>query len=336
VAATLLRRFGAAFALLAAATVLVVAAPPSPASADPEGGTKTLRDALESAAKGYIEAKAKLAASQRRQKALQTTLAQAQASAKVLEGQVAVIAARSYRLGRFNAMSMLLNSSSPDVFLERALRLDMMAQLDAQTLTRYRTEVTLAQRAKQAIDLEIKEQQKQVTVLAKKKQQAEAALASVGGGGVSGGFISVNSPLARPAPRNPDGTWPKESCTVDDPTTSGCITPRMLHAYLQARAANFKHYTSCWSRRASGEHPKGRACDFSANATTFRNVAATGSDKSYGDRLAAFFVKNADRLGVMYVIWYRQIWMPATGWRRYSASGSPAAVHTNHVHLSVL
>jgi hypothetical protein len=110
----------------------------------------------------------------------------------------------------------------------------------------------------------------------------------------------------------------------------------MLNAYLQARAAGFTHYTSCWSQRSSGEHPKGRACDFSANATTFRNAAATGSDKAYGDRLAAFFVRNADRLGVMYVIWYRQIWLPNTGWRAYSGSGSPAARHENHVHLSVL
>jgi hypothetical protein len=39
---------------------------------------------------------------------------------------------------------------------------------------------------------------------------------------------------------------------------------------------------------------------------------------------------------VMYVIWYRQIWLPNTGWRKYSATGDPAAVHTNHVHLSVL
>ena len=335
-AATLLRRFGAAFTLLVAATALVVAVPAGPASADPEGGTKTLRDALESAAKGHIEATAKLVASQKRQKALQTTLAQAQASAKLLEGQVAVIAARSYRLGRFNTMSMLLNSSSPDTFLERAFRLDMMAQLDAQTLTRYRDEVTLTQRAKQAIDLEIKEQQKQVTVLAKKKKDAEAALASVGGGRVAGGFISANSPLARPAPRNPDGSWPRESCTVDDPTTTGCITPRLLHAYQQARANDFRHYTSCFSRRSSGEHPKGRACDFSANESTFKNSAATGSDRTYGNRLAAFLVRNADRLGVMYVIWFRQIWMPGTGWRSYSGSGSAAAAHTNHVHLSVL
>jgi peptidoglycan DL-endopeptidase CwlO len=336
VAATLLRRVSAACALLATAAVLAVATPAGPASADPEGGTKTLRNALESAARGHVEAKARLAASQKRQAQLQITLAEADASARTLEGQIAVIAGRSYRLGRFTTLSMLLNSSSPDAFLERAYRLDQMALLDARTLTRYRAERDLAQRAKQAIDLEVKEQQKQVTVLAKKKKEAEAALASVGGGAVAGGFVSVGSRLARPATRNSDGSWPRESCTVDDPTTSGCITPRMLNAYQQARAAGFTHYTSCWSQRSSGEHPKGRACDFSANATTFKNAAATGSDKAYGDRLAAFFVKNADRLGVMYVIWYRQIWLPNTGWRSYSGSGSPAARHENHVHLSVL
>jgi hypothetical protein len=65
-------------------------------------------------------------------------------------------------------------------------------------------------------------------------------------------------------------------------------------------------------------------------------VAATGSDKTYGNNLAAFLVKNADRLGVMYVIWYRQIWMPGDGWKAYSPSGGPSVVHTNHVHLSIL
>jgi peptidoglycan DL-endopeptidase CwlO len=339
VAATFLRRLSAACALLMTATVLIVVAPAGSASAapsDPEGGTKTLRDALESAAKGYVDGQVKLKASRKRQTELQTTLTRATASAKSLEGQVAEIADRSYRLGRFNTMSMLLNSATPDTFLERAFRLDQMAQLDAQTLTRYREQVTLTQRAKQAIDLEVKEQAKQVTILAKKKKEAEAALGSVGGGGPAGGFISANSPLAKPAPRNSDGSWPKESCTVNDPTTSGCITPRLLNAYQQARAAGFTHYTSCFSERSSGEHPKGRACDFSANASTFKNAAATGSDKAYGDRLAAYFVKNADRLGVLYVIWFRQIWLPNTGWKAYSASGGPSAVHTNHVHLSVL
>jgi peptidoglycan DL-endopeptidase CwlO len=332
VAAASLRRLSAVLALLIAASVFWA----TPAQADPEGGTKTLRNALESAAKGQADAIQKLNTSKKRQAQLLITVKNAQAGAKALESRVGAIALRSYQMGRTSTMSMLLDSSSPDLFLERVKRLDMMAQLDAQVLTQYRNDLNRAQQAKAAADKEVAVQKKQVAALGRKKKEAELALASVGGGGASGGFLSANSALAQPAKRNSDGSWPKESCTVADPTTSGCITPRTLHAYEEARAASFKHYASCFSERSSGEHPKGRACDFSSNATTFKNSAATGSDKAYGDRLAAFFVKNADRLGVMYVIWYREIWMPGTGWQSYSASGGPAAVHTNHVHLSML
>jgi hypothetical protein len=333
VAAVVLRRLSAVLALIVASVFLVS----TPALADPdEGDSKTLRSALESAAKGQADAIQKLAASKKRQTQLQATVVSATADAKSLEAHVGEIANRSYRMGRTSTMTMLLNAGSPDSFLERVQNLDMLAQLDGQILAQYRDDLTKAQAAKVAVDKEIKEQEKQVTALTKKKKEAELALGSVGGGGAAGGFVSANSPLAKPAPRNSDGSWPKESCTVDDPTTSGCITPRTLHAYQEAVAADFTHYTNCFSQRSSGEHPKGRACDFSANKSGFQNVAASGSDKTYGSNLAAFFVKNADRLGVMYVIWYRQIWMPGTGWKAYSASGGPSVVHTNHVHLSML
>lgn len=335
-AATLLRRLAAAVALLVTALAVTLASPAAAVPADPEGGTKTLREALESAAKGHVEATQKLKDSKKRQKELQSTLLQARVETEQMEVQVAAVAARSYRLGRFNTMSMLLSASSPDVFLERAQRLDMMAQIDGRALVRHRGALDRHARATQAIALEIKEQEKQVTVLAKKKKEADLALASVGGGAAAGGFVNANSPLAKPASRSSDGSWPKESCTVNDPTTSGCVTPRLLNAYQQAKAAGFTRYTSCFSPRDSGEHPKGRACDHSAAPGVFENVNASGGDKAYGDRLAAFYVKNANRLGVMYVIWYRQIWMPGTGWRSYSGSGGPNATHTNHVHLSVL
>jgi phage shock protein A len=336
VAAVFLRRLRAVLALFVAVSVLVVGAPAFAAPSDPEDGSKTLRDALESAAKGQVAAIQKLKASKKRQTQLQATLAQAQTSAKTLETQVAAIASRSYRLGRPSTMSMLLDSRSPDIFLERVERLDQLAQLDGQVLSQYRADLSRAKQAKAGVDKEIAEQQKQVVALTKKKKEAELALGSVGGGGASGGFVSANSALAAPAPRNSDGSWPSESCTIDDPTSGGCLTPRTLHAYQEARADSFTKYTVCWSERSSGEHPKGRACDFSSNATTYKDAAATGSEKAYGDRLAAYFIKNADRLGVLYVIWYREIWMPGTGWKAYSATGGPSAVHTNHVHLSMI
>jgi hypothetical protein len=338
VAATLLRRFQPVLAMLAALAVLLVAAPAAHADPDDEGGSKSLRTALESAAKGHIEAKNKLDNSKKRQKQLTATLAESKQKATTLQTRVGEVANRSYRQGRFNTMTLLLNSTSPDAFMERALRLDQMAQIDGKVLIGYQEAVTTAEQAKKAIDLEIKEQQKQVTVMAKKKEQAQQALAIAGGGAARSGFINANSPLAKPAPKNSDGSWPKESCSVSDPSPggSGCITPRTLNAYQQARAAGFKRYTGCFSQRSSGEHPKGRACDFSAASGGFENVNASGGDRTYGDNLAAYFVKNASRLGVLYVIWYRQIWHPGNGWSSYSGSGGPNATHTNHVHLSVI
>jgi peptidoglycan DL-endopeptidase CwlO len=338
VAATFLRRRTSWIAPIAAALVLLVAAPAAHAAPndDPEGGSKTLRQQLESAAKGHEQAKTKLAASKKRQAQLKTTLAQAQQKSKSLETRVNGIAARSYREGRLNTVTLLLSASSPDSFMERAMRLDQMAQTDAQTLKGYEEAVTTADKATKAIDAEVKEQQKQVTVLAKKKEQAEKALEASGGGAAAGGFVGASSAAAKAAPRNSDGSWPDESCSVNDPTSDGCITPRTLNAYQSARSAGFKRYTACWSQRSSGEHPKGRACDMSAATSGFENVNASGGDKTYGNNLAAYFVNHADALGVMYVIWYRQIWMPSTGWRSYSGSGGPSETHTNHVHVSML
>jgi len=336
VAATLLRRLQPVLAILAALAVLLVAAPAAHAEPDEEGGSKSLRTALESAAKGHIEAENKLKNSKKRQKQLTATAARAKQQAVALESRVGEIANRSYRQGRLNTMTLLLNSTSSDAFMERALRLDQMAQVDAKTLTGYQEAVTTSVQAKKAIDLEVKEQEKQVKVMAKKKQQAQQALVASGGGAASGGFIDANSPAAKAAPRNSDGSWPKESCSVNDPSEgNGCITPRTLNAYQQARAAGFKRYTACFSQRSSGEHPKGRACDFAAASGGFENKNATGGNKAYGDRLAAYFVKNAERLGVMYVIWYREIWISGE-WKSYSGSGGPSSTHTNHVHLSIL
>nr|WP_236648526.1 hypothetical protein [Micromonospora sp. 4G51] len=308
------------------------AAAPTPGAPN-EGGSKQLRAALDAAARGHIEAKARLDNSKRRQVALTGQLKGLELRLVELNSQVGEVAAQSYRLGRLTPVSMLLASSDPNEFLQRAGELDVMAQRDSKRLRAFTDAKAEAVKAKAAIDIEVREQQKQLAVLAKKKRDAEIALAKVSSGSSSG--FSGGSASAKPAPRNSDGSWPSESCSVNDPTTSGCITPRTLHALQQAQAAGYKRYVSCFRSGGDGEHPKGRACDFSAASGGFEDRSATGGDKTYGDSLANYFKSNASRLGVMYVIWYRQIWMPNTGWRSYSGGGSPAADHTNHVHLSM-
>ncbi|WP_435823726.1 coiled-coil domain-containing protein [Micromonospora parva] len=318
-------------------TGLRAAAPDS----DEEGGTPALRAQLDAASKGYLDAKRALDTSAQRQKQLTTQLKTIEVEIEQRNGKVGEIAEVAYRTGRLGAMSALLNSSTPEGFMDRAAALDAVAANEDRVLRDLLKSKDQATRTRVALDGEITEQRKQVAVMAKRKEQAERALAvattpktqSATDTGSNRGTSTAN---ATAAPRNSDGSWPAESCSVNDPTpASGCITPRTLHALNQAKAAGFTRYVSCHRPSGSGEHPKGRACDFAAQKGGFGGDA-TGGDKTYGNNLAAYFIRNADRLAVLYVIWYRQIWLPSSGWKSYSgAGGDPSSDHTNHVHLSV-
>jgi hypothetical protein len=103
-----------------------------------------------------------------------------------------------------------------------------------------------------------------------------------------------------------------------------------------ARKAGFEP-TGCNGPRKKneGQHPIGRACDYGVS-----QGRATGKAKAKGNKIAAFAVDHADELGVMYVIWYRQIWTSdKKRWRDYQpiggTEGTASGEHTNHVHVSV-
>lgn len=324
--------------LLAVLTVLLSLAffAADPAVAEPgdsEGGTAKLRTALDEATRGYLDAKNALAASQAKQKDLTNQLATLQTRYADATKAVGQVADAAYRSGRLGTISALLGANSPEEFIERAYSLNAVAVTSSSKLADMADARDRVTTAKTEIDAAIADQQKQVQLMAARKKQAEDALIAAGGGASVPGFGGL-SKTATPAPRNSDGSWPKESCSVDDPTTSGCITPRTLHAMQEAKKAGFTHYVSCYRPSGEGEHPKGRACDFAAAKNGFEGVAS-GADKTYGTNLANFFIKNADNLGVLYVIWFRRIWLPGSGWKSYSGCCDPAATHENHVHLSM-
>jgi hypothetical protein len=315
-----------------------------PADGPAEGGSADVRKELDAAARGYNDATARLETSKTRQAALTQEMEGTEARLTSLTDRINVLAATAYKGGRIGGLAALLDSASPDGLIQRVVTLESQARKDQQQLRElYATKTQLTDQ-QAAIDREIKVQQDQVAEMDRRKQAAEKALATLTTASraaqpASGPTTDTqpNSPPQAPAPvpRRPDGTLGPQSCSVKDPTTSGCITPRMLNALQQAQAAGFTRFVSCYRpQQDGGEHPRGRACDFAAAVNGFGGVA-TGGDKAYGDRLAAYFVANANRLGVLYVIWFRQIWLPSSGWRAYSGGGSPSAEHSNHVHLSV-
>jgi hypothetical protein len=325
--------------LVAFLTAISLAGPAgaaAPGDVDDEGGTPALRKQLQSATKGFLDARAKLATSRRTQNKLTTRLRTVERDLKTRTAVVGELVGAAYRGGRVGAVSALLGSDSPDELIDRVAALDAVASnqnKQLRALQRTRAEVT---RARTAIASEISKQKKQVAVMSARKKQAENALVAAGrGGGAAAGPAGGGSGSAERAPRNSDGSFRNESCSANDPTTSGCITPRTLHALRQAQADGFTRFVSCFRSGGSGEHPQGQACDFAAQKDGFGGVA-TGAARTYGDNLASYFIRNADRLGVMYVIWFRRIWLPSSGWRSYNGGGDPASDHTNHVHLSVV
>jgi peptidoglycan DL-endopeptidase CwlO len=323
---------------LIAGAVAILGAIPSPAASapgvDPDGSNGTLQQQLTAAAKAYSETKDKLDASKKRQEVLKQQLKVAAAELAAVQATVGTVAAAAYRGKRGPSLTLVLVNgvNSSDALLQSAATIHHLAWRDDQALHRLTTVKAENSRQSEALAAEIKETDKQFAEIAKRRAELDKAL---GYSSPTGGFTG-GTPNAVPAPRNPNGSWPGQSCSVTDPTVSGgCLTPRTLHALTQARLQGFTRYTGCFRGGGWGEHPIGRACDFAAAVSGF-GAQAYGEDKIYGDRLAAWLVANADRLGVYYVIWYRQIWMSGAGWRGYSGGGSPAGDHTNHVHLSTL
>ncbi|GGO04463.1 coiled-coil domain-containing protein [Micromonospora parathelypteridis] len=327
-------------AVIAALTVLAGPLPahaapttPTPSGHEEDNEPQLITDVIEQANRDYSAAKSKLDKSKKRQLELALEVNRAKADLDALTPQVGQIAAQSYRTGRMGALAMLLESDAPDMFVQRAAALDEMNMVNEQKLSEVNAVKARAEQAKLALDTEIREQQKQTALMAKRKSEADKALSLVGGKGFTGGLVDATSPVARIGPgRTADGDWKAQSCSEKDPTTSsGCVTPRTLHAYKEVKRAGFNRFVGCYRSGGPWEHPKGRACDWSLQKSGFAPWHNDDTRK-YGNNVAAFLIRNADRLGIYYVIWNRQIWFPATGWKSYSGPSN----HTDHVHMSLL
>ncbi|WP_166998373.1 M23 family metallopeptidase [Paramicrobacterium fandaimingii] len=130
---------------------------------------------------------------------------------------------------------------------------------------------------------------------------------------------------------------------VDDPTTSGQITARMLHLYQQATTAFPDTGWSCYSPRTGtqSEHSLGRACDMTFGNQT--GVRPDAGQLAAGQQTVDWMQEHAQLLGVEYLIWQGEIWPLARnseGWRPYNGGGmhDPADVtggHYDHLHVTV-
>lgn len=317
-------------------SLIGVLAAPRPAVAEPEGGTVEMRRQLDEAQRGYLDAKAALDVSVARQAELAVTLETVEAQLVIETEEVGRIARNAYMSAGFSGISAIISSGSAEAFLDSMSLIGAIASRETEAVKQLLDTRAHARAAQEGIDAEVVKQQELLGEMDARKQQAQQALWAVGGGQPVSGFSSGASAVAEAAARNAYGGWSSESRSVYEAVTDGYITPRTAHALGQAQAAGFNRYVACYrSLEDGGEHPRGRACDFAVGPSGYGGDA-TGEAREYGNNLAAFFVFNADRLGVLYVIWYQQIWMASSGrWHSYSGCCDPSSKHTNHVHLSM-
>lgn len=77
----------------------------------------------------------------------------------------------------------------------------------------------------------------------------------------------------------------------------------------------------------SEDHPSGRAVDFM--------VPSYKTNKALGDKVAQYFIDNADKLHVNYVIWRQRSFSIDRGsWKKMDDRGGDTANHMDHVHVS--
>ncbi|MFI6478903.1 coiled-coil domain-containing protein [Nonomuraea sp. NPDC050663] len=128
--------------------------------------------------------------------------------------------------------------------------------------------------------------------------------------------------------RRSDGSFAPEL-----PSGSDNITPRtrLMRAEVQKNFA-LQFSVGCYRVDNSGEHPLGRACDFMMSSG---GAMPSAAGNTLGDQVAAWAVKNMDKLGVKYVIWKQRI-NQGSGWRAMSDRGGITANHYDHVHISML
>jgi len=152
---------------------------------------------------------------------------------------------------------------------------------------------------------------------------------------------AVSQPVPQPEVTLPTGLEPLPSyapATSCDPTAKpGVVKFAALVQATYAGTGSSGIVRDCNNATSLSEHTEGRAWDWRVSAKNPAQVAQVKAFHAWllaadGDEPAA----NARRLGVMYLIWDRQILTvarAAAGWRPYPCSGVTGC-HQDHVHYS--
>ena len=171
--------------LVAAAMVTLVVVPSSVGQAariatasDARRTVSALLIKVERATEDYDSAQVALSRSEHREKQLEGQVAAQRKTVNAFEAQVSAFAADAYRRGRMDLVSSLLQSGSPQMFLDELSTLDNLSRDQRSQLDQLIAAKRLLDKRKQQVDAELTAQRKTEQVLKARKASIEKDLAT--------------------------------------------------------------------------------------------------------------------------------------------------------------
>ncbi|MGR6920662.1 coiled-coil domain-containing protein [[Actinomadura] parvosata] len=313
----------------AAVIVAVIVLAAAPAVAEPKPGVKQLKKELATLQKGsdqlitdYYNSRLAHQKAERAEKAAREKLAAAQDVYDRHSTELRAMAVARYIGGDPGPMALLGGGQDPATLLSRMALTQQVIDEEEAMLRGYAQVRDARKQAGQEAAARAEELERTLGDLEERKKKAEKQIEKI--------KDRIDLLYTAPGVRRPDGTWVPQL-----PQGADNITPRMaLVKKLIQERFEVPYGIGCYRAiQDGGEHPLGRACDFMlSRGGSFPSPA----EQRRGDEIAAWAIKNARRLGIMYVIYRQRIWHVRTGsWRTMSDRGGTTANHYDHPHISV-
>ena len=315
VASALPRRRRAGRARVAAVTLSLVAAlvalPQAPALAlpmDPES-MDSLRERAETLGEEYNgelrDMEGVIQEAERATERAEETAEAAQASKE----QVRTLAYASYTGNGIDPSMSLFVDADPDQVIDRAVVIDFLASSNQDKIAELEQALERDEKAQEAAQETLEEAEADLEALEDRREEVQELIAD-----------HPNQPMQGPLNITPRTEQMREL---------------VIEEFGEGRDVGGVGCYRAVGGWVVGEHPKGRACDFMVDAN---GSMPSQAQVDRGWAIAEWARENADRLGIMYVIYRQQIWdvrRGDTGWRAMADRGSITENHFDHVHISM-
>lgn len=308
-----LRRRALGLAVLVIAPLLLVSGPPAQAEPDDGNLHAELQRLEERAGRLSEKYQGELVKLEDTKRTAERASARAERLRKSLDearNRIGQLAARKYKNGGTSAAMQALMGGDPQSVLDRATTINYLARQDARRIGTVQRLSAQARQAHRQAQERIEDVQQKIDEMEQRKDKVQRLIERYEAEAADRAERAVSS-----APGN--------------------ITARMRDVNAEIVSRFGEGYdVHCYRPDDSGEHPEGRACDYMLSSG-----GAVPSDEQVqrGHEIAEWARSNAERLGIMYVIYRQRIWDARSGggWESMEDRGGATANHVDHVHISV-